>query len=107
MHSAYRADTCCYAACAPSRCRPRRRTSRRIHRRVTEISPKDPMFTGLVETLGTVRSVVVDGPGTRLVVAAPQIAAELAAGDSVAVNGACLTVVDRDGESCHFQAGPE
>src|SRR4051794_30008925 len=65
------------------------------------------MFTGLVEVLGTVRSVAVEGPGRRLVVAAPQFAAELAVGESVAINGACLTVVERDRETCHFQAGPE
>src|SRR5437879_4313910 len=65
------------------------------------------MFTGLVETLGTVRSVAVEGPGRRLIIAAPQIANELNAGDSVAVNGACLTVVECDREACHFQAGPE
>src|ERR1700720_2338221 len=65
------------------------------------------MFTGLVETLGTVRTVAVEGPGRRLVIAAPEIANELNAGDSVAVNGACLTVVECDRETSHFQAGPE
>src|SRR5262245_23204971 len=65
------------------------------------------MFTGLVESLGTVRSAAAEGPGRRLIVAAPAIAAELAVGDSVALNGACLTVVERERETCHFQAGPE
>ncbi|HJT79441.1 MAG TPA: riboflavin synthase, partial [Gemmataceae bacterium] len=67
-----------------------------------------PMFTGLVEALGVVRRLDDDGAGGRhLVIAAPQIAGELAPGESVAVNGACLTVVERDAENCRFQAGPE
>jgi riboflavin synthase len=65
------------------------------------------MFTGLVECLGTVQRTRADGDGRLLVVAAPEVAAELAVGDSVAVNGACLTVVERDAATCRFQAGPE
>jgi riboflavin synthase len=64
------------------------------------------MFTGLVETLGTVRSAEDDDDGRLLVVAVP-FAAELALGESVAVNGACLTVVASDAATCSFQAGPE
>jgi riboflavin synthase len=64
------------------------------------------MFTGLVELLGTVRDVVFEDAGCRLVVAA-EIAAELTAGESVAINGACLTVVERDAQTCSFQLGPE
>jgi riboflavin synthase len=64
------------------------------------------MFTGLVETLGTVRRVEPDGAGRHLVLAA-LFAAELAVGDSVALNGACLTVVEHDDATCRFQAGPE
>ena len=66
------------------------------------------MFTGLVETLGTLRRVGDDGAGGRaLAVAAPDSAAGLELGDSVAVNGACLTVVALDGDIFEFQAGPE
>jgi riboflavin synthase len=65
------------------------------------------MFTGLVEALGVVRSAAVEGPGRLLTVAAPQLAPELAVGESVAVNGACLTVIRRDAETCQCQAGPE
>jgi riboflavin synthase len=66
------------------------------------------MFTGLVECLGTVRRVADDGAGGRhLTIAAPELTAGLALGESVAVNGACLTVVERDAETCRFQAGPE
>jgi riboflavin synthase len=65
------------------------------------------MFTGLVEALGSVREVVAAGAGRDLVIAAPTFAAQLAVGESVAVNGACLTVVAHDAEACRFQAGPE
>src|SRR6516162_5860400 len=66
------------------------------------------MFTGLVERMGEVRRVDPDGAGGRVVVLnAAGLAAELSLGESVAVNGACLTVVERDAESFRFQAGPE
>jgi riboflavin synthase len=65
------------------------------------------MFTGLVEALGTVRALVFEGAGCRLTVIAPEIAGDLTLGASVAVNGACLTVVAADAEMCSFQLGPE
>jgi riboflavin synthase len=66
------------------------------------------MFTGLVETLARVRHVEADGAGgLNLIVEAPSLAAELTIGESVAVNGACLTVVAHDDKTCRFQAGPE
>ena len=65
------------------------------------------MFTGLVETLGTVQRVEAEGPGKVLVVAAPDLGPELAVGASVAVNGCCLTVVALDQTAVRFQAGPE
>jgi riboflavin synthase len=66
------------------------------------------MFTGLVQALGTVRSVNDDGHGGRtLTVAEPALGPKLEVGESVAVNGACLTVVSREGDSFAFQAGPE
>ena len=64
------------------------------------------MFTGLVESLGEIRDVIVAGDGTDLVVAAG-IGSELTVGESVAVNGACLTVVERGRDTFRFQAGPE
>ena len=51
------------------------------------------MFTGLVAGLGNVQAVEQDGDGVRLQVATP-LGADLAPGDSVAVNGVCLTAVD-------------
>lgn len=51
------------------------------------------MFTGLVEALGTVTSLESKGEQARLTLALP-FAADLALGDSVAVNGCCLTVAE-------------
>jgi riboflavin synthase len=49
------------------------------------------MFTGLIEEVGKVRRIGATDCGMRLEVAAPKIAADLSEGDSVAVNGCCLT----------------
>lgn len=66
------------------------------------------MFTGLVEKLGTIREVHPDEAGGRLlVVEEGSLARELVLGESVAVNGACLTVVRQDEVTFDFQAGPE
>lgn len=51
------------------------------------------MFTGLVEAVGTVVGIHRSGAGARLTIAAPFDAASIPIGDSVAVDGACLTVV--------------
>ncbi len=50
------------------------------------------MFTGLVQAVGTVQSLSGDDAGTRLRISAP-LASELNEGDSVLVNGVCLTAV--------------
>ena len=64
------------------------------------------MFTGLVEALGTLTRSDPDGAGgLHLTLAAP-FAAELALGESVAVNGACLTAVDHAAKAFRVQAGP-
>lgn len=65
------------------------------------------MFTGLVEKLGTVVRVVDDPPGRRLVVDAGELAADARVGDSIAVNGCCLTAVSCRGSELGFDAGPE
>ncbi|MEY4569049.1 MAG: hypothetical protein RLZZ398_488 [Verrucomicrobiota bacterium] len=51
------------------------------------------MFTGLVEAIGTVLSLDSKGEQARLTLEIP-FAAELALGDSVAINGCCLTVAE-------------
>jgi riboflavin synthase len=71
------------------------------------------MFTGLVEALGRVVQVVEEGPGRRLTLAWPDRSdagpPALMLGESVAVNGCCLTVVAAVPERSTFdvQAGPE
>jgi riboflavin synthase len=55
------------------------------------------IFTGLVTATGTVESLRRDGDGARLRVRA-ELAGELSAGDSIAVNGVCLTAVDPDAD---------
>jgi riboflavin synthase len=65
------------------------------------------MFTGLVEALASVSHITFDGTGSRLTLLTPGLASQLALGESVAVNGACLTVVRHDEQTCDFQAGPE
>jgi riboflavin synthase len=52
------------------------------------------MFTGIVEELGTVRSITPDEGGARLEITASQVLADAALGASIAVNGCCLTVVE-------------
>jgi riboflavin synthase len=56
------------------------------------------MFTGLVASTGSVQTLERDDDGVRIRVST-ELAAELAPGDSIAVNGVCLTAVDADGES--------
>jgi riboflavin synthase len=58
----------------------------------------DDMFTGIVETLGTVDSIESTDTSSRLVVRAP-ILDDVAVGDSIAVNGVCLTATDVTKES--------
>ena len=52
------------------------------------------MFTGIVEELGTVASVTPVADGARLVIAATTVLGDARIGDSIAVNGCCLTVVE-------------
>ncbi len=65
------------------------------------------MFTGLVQCLATVESLSAPSPGSTLVVRAPEIAADAELGESIAVNGCCLTVVEHQGGCLSFEAGPE
>jgi riboflavin synthase len=65
------------------------------------------MFTGLIETLARVADIEPEPPGVRLVIEAGAMADEVRIGDSIAVNGCCLTVVRIDGQSLSFQAGEE
>lgn len=65
------------------------------------------MFTGLVQVLGKINSIQREGAGCRLTISAPRWSDDLEIGESVAINGVCLTVVERSADLCTFQAGPE
>lgn len=52
------------------------------------------MFTGLVEELGQVIEIDAGEAGARIRIGAPGVAAKLSEGDSIAVNGACLTATE-------------
>lgn len=52
------------------------------------------MFTGIIEELGRVRSIERRGEGVRIVIEARTVTEGTAEGDSVAVNGVCLTALD-------------
>ncbi len=65
------------------------------------------MFTGLVEEKGTVHHVNHVGNAADIAIAAPMVSTDAALGDSIAVNGCCLTLVAIDGSTMTFQAGKE
>jgi riboflavin synthase len=65
------------------------------------------MFTGLVEAVGTVKDFRKAGDVYRLSIECPQIASELVFGQSVAVGGACLTVVSAGGGAFDVEMMPE
>ena len=52
------------------------------------------MFTGIIEELGHVESVERRGEGVRIQIAAPIVMEDAREGDSIAVNGVCLTAID-------------
>ncbi|HTP63909.1 MAG TPA: riboflavin synthase [Geobacteraceae bacterium] len=65
------------------------------------------MFTGLIEEVGKLVRIERSGSAARITVAAGFPADEVRIGDSIAVNGACLTVVGKGGGSFTFDASPE
>jgi riboflavin synthase len=60
------------------------------------------MFTGLVEEIGNVLWIRASDRGTQLQIAAPRIAQNIRTGDSIAVNGCCLTVTAHRAEQITF-----
>lgn len=62
------------------------------------------MFTGIVETVGRVVAIELGGEKARLRIEAPLVAEGIALGASIAVNGACLTVVAAAGAQLVFEA---
>jgi riboflavin synthase len=65
------------------------------------------MFTGLVQHLGSVAKMNREGSGARLVVHAPDFAQDIVLGESIAINGVCLTVMAGCSEACTFEVSPE
>ncbi|HSJ21613.1 MAG TPA: riboflavin synthase [Nocardioidaceae bacterium] len=57
------------------------------------------MFTGIVEELGVVEALVDQGDAVRLTVRGPHVMVDAGLGDSIAVNGCCLTVAEREQET--------
>ncbi|NUR06119.1 MAG: riboflavin synthase [Nocardioidaceae bacterium] len=57
------------------------------------------MFTGIVEELGVVEALEDQGDAVRLTVRGPHVTVDARLGDSISVNGCCLTVAARDGET--------
>jgi riboflavin synthase len=57
------------------------------------------MFTGIVEELGVVEGLEEQTDAIRLTVRGPLVLADARLGDSIAVNGCCLTVAERDGDT--------
>jgi riboflavin synthase len=66
------------------------------------------MFTGIVQAVGRIERVEHGATGARMVVQAAQLAgSDLAVGDSIAVNGCCLTVTAIDGSRFHADLSEE
>ncbi len=66
------------------------------------------MFTGIIETIGQVTSVKKVGGDVRVTVSAPNyVERDVALGDSIAINGVCLTVVEQVGDEFAFDVSVE
>jgi riboflavin synthase len=64
------------------------------------------MFTGLIEAVGTVSELRAGAGGIRIRIRT-DLASQLAVGDSLALNGVCLTVIAADSGEVHADIGPE
>lgn len=65
------------------------------------------MFTGIIEEIGTMRHVAANGPSLELTIEASKVLEDIHIGDSIAVNGVCLTVVRFDSRSFTADVMPE
>lgn len=61
------------------------------------------MFTGIIEEIGTVQEVRNQNSVRTLVITAEKILEDMHVGDSISVNGACLTVIDFDDQTFSVQ----
>lgn len=71
------------------------------------LTHRDGMFTGIIECMGSVADISASGPGRKLVLTSALIAQDTELGDSIAVNGCCLTAVEITEDTIAFEAGPE
>lgn len=65
------------------------------------------MFTGIIEELGTVKRAVKNGKTIKLTIKASKIIEDIHLGDSISVNGVCLTVTDLNGDEFSMDVMPE
>ncbi len=65
------------------------------------------MFSGIVEEMGAVTSVEPTLGGIRMTILASTVLADLKVGDSISINGTCLTVVAKDAQSFVVDVSPE
>jgi riboflavin synthase len=65
------------------------------------------MFTGIIEELGSIASIVYGAAGSRITISASIVTEDVASGDSIAVNGVCLTAMDVSAISFAADVSPE
>ena len=66
------------------------------------------MFTGIIETIGTVKSTAKVGGDVRITISAQEFSSrEVNLGDSIAINGVCLTVIEHSGHDFAFDVSVE
>ena len=65
------------------------------------------MFTGIVEEMGAIMSIDKTLAGTRMTILASAVMDDLKIGDSISVNGACLTVVSKTDRNFSVEVSPE
>jgi riboflavin synthase len=64
------------------------------------------MFTGLVEEVGTIRA-IAQGAGAKIRISAPKLSNGAQLGDSISINGVCLTITSISGDELSFDAVEE
>lgn len=65
------------------------------------------MFTGIIEELGVVKNIINRGNATSLEIKADKVLEDTKIGDSIAVNGVCLSVIKKDSHYLTFEVIPQ
>lgn len=65
------------------------------------------MFSGIVEELGQIKSISRQGNSALLIIKADKVLEDTKIGDSIAVNGVCLTLIKKQIDTLHFAVMPE